>query len=103
VKTILHWALWLLIVSAVIGIVRKAYADPFISAEQDGVRIVVYTEPCTLNEVKNLPQRATWTQDGKTIEGCAGYLKELEMVTFYFADRTVFPVPAALFQKVFGS
>jgi hypothetical protein len=61
---------------------------------------VVYTEDCAVKEVANLPKRATWTEKGKTYEGCAG-MSPLGLVMFYFReDRSVAVVPASQFVKV---
>jgi hypothetical protein len=104
-KTILPWVFWFLVGAAVFAMFRsgKVFAEPFIAAEQNGVRIAVYTEPCVLKEVTNLQRRATWTENGKVIEGCAGYFPQIELVLFYFADKTVVPVPSSFFQKVSGA
>lgn len=104
-KTILHWSLWVLIAAALVGTLRagKVFADPFISAEAGGVRITVYSEDCQIKEVANLQKRAVWTENGKTVEGCAGFFPELQMVFFYWADKTVVGVPASYFQRVTGA
>lgn len=63
--------------------------------------VTIYTEPCTLKEVQNLPQRATWVEGGKTIEGCAG-MHPAGAVMFYFADKTVVVHPMSAFVSVTG-
>lgn len=86
-----------------VGFFSLAKADPIAAAEQGGVRITVYTEKCELKEVANLSNRATWTENGKTIEGCAGVFPQAGLVMFYFADRTVVPAPMHIFEKVIGA
>lgn len=102
-KTLFPLFFWFLIALATFGVLRKAAADPFIAAENGGVRIVVHSEKCQLKTVENLPKRATWTEKGKTTEGCAGYVQEMEVVLFYWADRTVSVLPAPVFTKVVGA
>ena len=103
-KTILHWSLWVLVGIVLFAVLsRQAKADPFITAEAGGVRITVYSEPCQIKEVANLDRRAVWTENGKTVEGCAGFFPELQMVFFYWADKTVVGVPASYFQRVTGA
>lgn len=76
-------------------------AEPMAAAEQGNVRVVVYTEDCALtNVVENLTKRATWTENGKTLEGCAGIFPQVGMVLFYFTDKTMFPVPMQIFSRV---
>lgn len=105
-KTILHWSFWLLAILA-LGLALKSgkvYAGPFLSMESGGIRIVIYSELCNMKGViKNLANRATWTENGKTIEGCAGPFQEFQIVMFYFADQTVFPVPFQYFQRISGA
>lgn len=81
----------------------KVFGEPMAVAKEGGIRIVVYTEDCSLKEVKNLPKRATWTENGKTIEGCVGLFGQIGLAMFYFADKTVVPVPMQLFEKVTSS
>jgi hypothetical protein len=97
--TVLHWAFYATAAFALLW-AAKVFAEPMAAVEQEGIRVVVYTEDCQLPEVKNLPKRATWTEKGKTIEGCAGLMPQMGMVLFYFADKTVFPMPAQMFQPV---
>lgn len=99
--TVFHWVFWVAAaVALMIALGRNANAEPMAAVEQEGVRIVIYTEDCQLKEVKNLIKRATWTENGKTVEGCAGLFPQIGLVLFYFTDRTVVPVPAQMFQRV---
>ena len=79
---------------------KKAKADPVAAVEQGGVRIVVHTEKCSFNEVSNLPNRATWEENGKVLEGCVGVFGQIGLVLFYFSDKTVVAVPMQMFSKV---
>jgi hypothetical protein len=67
-------------------------------AEGEGVKVTVYKEPCALKEVTNLPQRATWTENGKIVEGCAGIMRGI--VLCYWLDRTVTAIPTSVFVRV---
>jgi hypothetical protein len=59
------------------------------------------TEPCKLKEhVGNLPNRATWQQDGKVNEGCVGVPPQSGEALFWFDDLTVVRVPLQMFHKV---
>jgi hypothetical protein len=103
-KTILHWAFWVLILAAVWGISRQVRADPVVAFEQQGVRIVVYNEPCALKgAVSNLPNRATWTENGQTFEGCVQAFPQFGVAAFYFTDKSIAIVPLQMFQKVIGA
>lgn len=83
---------------------RPVKAEPMASAEAGGIRITVYTEDCAMKEtVQNLIKRATWTENGKTIEGCGGVFPQIGIAVFYFADKTVVPVPLQMFERVSNS
>lgn len=98
-------ALLLLIAGALaLAFLKPAKADPLVAAEREGIRITVYTEKCEMGGVvTNLPNRATWVENGKTIEGCAQAFPQVGLVLFYFADKTVVPVPLQMFERVLGS
>jgi hypothetical protein len=81
---------------------KTANAEPSYEASGDGVRVVVYSEKCSLPEVMNLAQRATWTEKGKTTEGCAG-VHPMGVVLFWFSDRTVVAIPTSQFVRVVGA
>ena len=68
-------------------VVTGADAKPLAIASQGGVTITFTDEPCTLAAVRNLPNRATWSEGGKTFEGCFT-VQEL-LVLAYFDDRTM--------------
>lgn len=78
-----------------------AQADPMARTESGGVVVTIYTEPCKLDAVTNLPQRATWVENGKTTEGCAG-IHPAGAVMFYFSDKTVVIHPTRAFVPVTG-
>ena len=81
----------------------NAYAEPIARASAGGISITVYSEPCALKEVSNLPARATWTENGKTFEGCAAANPELGVVVFFFReDKSVAAVPMQAFAPVIG-
>ena len=64
-----------------------AGAEPIARAEKDGVTITLFTEPCKLTSVKNLEYRSTWTEKGKTFEGC--FTIQGGIVVFFWSDLTV--------------
>jgi hypothetical protein len=70
------------------------YAAPIAVANAPGITVTFYDEPCQIKTVTNLPLRATWTQGGKTIEGCFGGFTEANVAGLFFADGTVSVVPA---------
>jgi hypothetical protein len=57
------------------------------------VEVVLHDEPCALEAIANLPKRATWTEPGKTYEGCWGPDPHLPIVQVYWSDRTVVAIP----------
>lgn len=106
--TILPWFLWALILFAVIGALYagKVYAEPLAIANVNNGQVVitVYTEDCQLKDVvSNLPKRATWTEGGKTYEGCVGVYPSFGVAGFYFNDKTVAVVPLQAFARVAGA
>lgn len=94
---ILFWFVVLLFVASF------AFGQTF-QAEGDGVRVVVYAnEACSIPAVSNLPYKATWTENGKTVEGCAG-IHPMGVVLLYFgADKTVVMIPRQQFVRVTGA
>ena len=81
----------------------KAHAGPVYQADVEGVKIVLTDEPCNLPAVSNLQRRATWTEKGKTTEGCFGGHPQFPIVLMYFADKTVVVVPVQMFTQVRGA
>jgi hypothetical protein len=84
------------------GIATGAYAAPVFQAEADGIKIVVYEEPCKMPAVSNLKYRATWHEKGKVFEGCVGAHPQFPIIMGYFADRTVVALPVEMFVRVTG-
>jgi len=70
------------------------YAAPIAVATAPGVTVTLFDEKCKLPAVNNLPLRATWTQNGKTNEGCFGGFTEAGAIGLYFDDGTVSVIPA---------
>ncbi len=70
------------------------YAAPIAVANAPGVTVTLFDEKCRLPAVTNLPLRATWTQHGKTNEGCFGGFTEAGAIGLYFDDGTVAVIPA---------
>lgn len=105
--TIIPWVIWAVVVGiAIAGVVysAKALAEPMYRTEQGGVVITLHSEKCALPEVSNLPNRATWEENGKTYEGCFGVQPAMRAVMLYFVtDRTVAVAPASIFTKVSGA
>jgi hypothetical protein len=46
-----------------------------------------------LPAVSNLPYRGTWTEKGKTSEGCWALHPEVPLIISYWDDRTVAILP----------
>lgn len=78
----------------------SAGAQPMYEAKTEGVRIVLYDEPCALSEVTNLKLRAVWSEDGKDFEGCWSIQAQLGVLVAYFADKTVAAIPIRAFARV---
>lgn len=98
------WAEWLFALAllammlAATGIVRAA---PIAEAGGNGVKVMLYDEPCALAAVVNLAKRGTWTQAGTVIEGCWAVSNGL--VLCYWADRTIIAIPSSVFTRVSGT
>lgn len=78
-----------------------ADAAPIASSSGQGVTVVLTDEACALEAVGNLPARATWTEDGRLLEGCYAIFGVL--IVAYFEDRAVVLIPARSFQRATGS
>ena len=76
-----------------------AVAEPLAQVEGNGTRIVLYTEPCALLDIINLPQRAEWTAKGKVYAGC-WTLNVFSLVVMYFDDKTALTIPVQMFAMV---
>lgn len=76
-------------------------AEPLAQVESNGVRIVLYTAPCALPAIANMPHRAEWTAKGKTFAGC-WTLNSFNLIVMYFDDRTTIAIPAQHFARVNG-
>ena len=81
----------------------KAHASAMLRAESGGVTVTIYDQPCALKEVSNLPKRATWTEKGKTYEGCIGAHPQFPVLMAYFTDKTVVVLPVEMFTRVQGA
>jgi hypothetical protein len=69
-------------------------AEQVASVTARGVVVALFEEDCALtDEVTNLPKRATWLSDGKTIEGCYGLFRESMALGLFFQDKTVVVIP----------
>jgi hypothetical protein len=83
------------------GYIGSLNAAPIMQANVEGVRILLYSDPCLMKDkVSNLPYRATWTENGKTFEGC--WAGNQGQVVGYFSDMSVALMPAQIFSKVTG-
>lgn len=92
------------LLSAVLFLAAFASNSATYQAEGDGVKVVVYgDDKCKLNQVTNLPWRATWTEKGNTTEGCAGMDQRVGLVVFYWNDKTVVVIPTSNFVRVQGA
>ncbi len=102
--TILPWLAWAaILLFLVFGVMRCAQAAPILQASGEGLTIVLYDEDCAMKDkVINLPKRATWTENGKTIDGCWG-MSPLRVVILYFADLTAVALPPNIFRPLEGA
>ena len=81
----------------------EVFGEPLYQADNQGIRITLYDEPCRLDAVKNLKFRAVWTEGGQDVEGCAGARPDAGVVIAYFADKTVALIPMEVFRRVTGT
>lgn len=70
---------------------------PAAVATREDVTLSLYTEPCALPAVKNLPYRAIWRDARGAYEGCYD-VRLGAVVVAYFTDRTVIVVPLEVFR-----
>ena len=100
--TVVPVVLWAVVAACLLYAV-KANAEPVARASANGVTITVYSEPCQFKDVvSNLPQRATWVENGKTFEGCFGP-SPVGVAMFYFKDdKSIAAVPFEMFAPVTG-
>ena len=75
-----------------------ACGEVIASASDGGITVNLTDEPCKLDAVKNLPKRATWTERGRTIEGCY-MVHPGGVVAMYWSDLSVVVAPANAFQR----
>lgn len=73
-----------------------AVAAPIARASDKDVVIVLYEDKCTL-DVIGLPQRAQWSQGGKSWEGCFD-LRRDTLILIYFEDKSIVIIPAGFFR-----
>jgi hypothetical protein len=101
--TIIPLPFWALLLIALVCWPAAVLAQPMFVTESDGVRIVLFDEPCQVKEVSNLPYRATWTEKGKVYEGCFAANPAFGVVVAYFKDdKSVATIPIDVFKKVVG-
>src|SRR5687767_14765153 len=99
-NTVFPLPLWfVLIVTLLFGCwPNRLNAEPLYRASDGSVSVTLHSEACKLDAVKNLPKRATWSEKGKTYEGC--YQIAGQFVVMYFEDRTVGLAPSEAFARV---
>jgi uncharacterized protein (DUF1501 family) len=104
--TMLPWLVWALVIVLAIGgalYAGRAVAEPMFQVRQGDVVITLHSEECTLKEVSNLPNRATWTEGGKVFEGCFGIQPAMKAVMMFFTDKSVAVAPASIFTRIVGA
>jgi len=105
--TVIPWLVWAVLIGLAIAAVfysAKVKADPLFEGEGQGVKIVLYNEPCKLDAVSNLPYRLTWEEKGQISEGCFAPRKDVDAIVAYFAsDKSVALIPVSIFHKVIGA
>ena len=103
-----YWALIAIVLGVALAMALWAggvRADPIARAEGDnGAAITLYNEPCELkDQITNLPFKASWVEGDKTYRGCWGPYQPLNLVIFYFDDKTVGPIPFQALRRVVGA
>lgn len=77
----------------------RAYAKPIAQVTHGEVTIVLHDDQCKSDAVSNLPYRITWTEKGKTFEGCFTVNQGI-VVAYFMGDKTVALMPGQVFQPV---
>jgi hypothetical protein len=96
----------LLAALVLLAMLAPAAAAPVLSASVGEVSVMLFDDPCALEQVGGRPyRRAQWIEGGAITEGCWGAvpLPGQPVVMFWFADRTLAVLPAGLFQRVGNS
>ena len=82
----------------------SAWAEPIavMDTTPQGVKIMLYNDPCKIKAPINLGYRATWTEGVKTFEGCFTVFVSAsqQSVGAYFEDNTMVVAPVDLFVPV---
>lgn len=91
---------FLLIVLLMIFSTSSFGGQPIYQAQEGDLTLSLYSTPCKLDAVRNLPNRALWKDKDGSHEGCYGLDRALGVVVCYFSDRTAVVLPAAVFKKV---
>ena len=92
--------IWGVVIALSIG---KGMAEPIAQVERGSIKVIIYSDKCSLEAVSNLPFRATWIENGEITEGCVDLDVKLKLLKFYFADRTVVTMPMHYFSKLFST
>lgn len=90
----------LVIAAALILFPSVAYAAPVAVMDRDGIGITLFDEPCKFTHIVNYKYRATWSEDGKTFEGCFGLNTASRVIVAYFDDKSIAVVPMSFFRPV---
>jgi hypothetical protein len=77
-------------------------AEPKYQFTEGAVMVLLDSDKCSLDAISNLPFKAQWIENGKTLEGCWKPNPQVGAIDFYFSDKTSFSMPAQLFRKVVG-
>ena len=95
----LFFVLLLGLILLIVGLPAEAKG---IAQATDGTSTVtLYDDKCALPAVSNLPFRATWSEHGKTTEGCFTIMGPI-VVMYFEVDRTVALAGAENFHKLTG-
>ena len=78
----------------------SAFAEPLAKAQSGGTQVMLYTDPCTLPAVVNLPNRAEWIDGSKMFEGCWSTDIIPGFVILYFSDRFIVAIPVRALTEV---
>ena len=78
----------------------SAFAEPLAKVQSGNVQVMLYTEPCTLPAVVNLPNHAEWIDGSKMFEGCWSTDIIPGFVILYFSDRFIVAIPVRALTEV---
>jgi hypothetical protein len=102
-QTILPLPFWAVLLIVIFCWPSIVLSEPRFRGEGQGIVVTLYDDKCELDNVTNLPFKATWQENGKTTEGCWSIAFDRERInTFFVDDKSVVSFPPSMFTKLTG-